>query len=57
MLLPHAARRRKARVVVDVTRLVQTEQGAYFGTDESLQAREEGTRELLEKLAQDLARQ
>jgi uncharacterized protein YndB with AHSA1/START domain len=36
------------------TRLVQTEQGAYFGEEESMQGREEGTRGLLEMLAKDL---
>ena len=38
------------------TRLVQTEQGAYFGEGESVQGREEGTRELLERLAKELER-
>ena len=38
------------------TRLVQTEQGAYFGEGESAQGREEGTRELLKRLAEELDR-
>jgi uncharacterized protein YndB with AHSA1/START domain len=36
------------------TRLIQTEQGAYFGEGESVQGREEGTRGLLERLAEEL---
>jgi len=36
------------------TRLVHTEQGTYFGKGETVQGREEGTRELLEKLAEEL---
>ena len=36
------------------TRLIHTEQGAFFGEGETVQGREEGTRELLEKLAEEL---
>jgi len=36
------------------TRLVQTEQGAYFGDADSIEGRREGTLGLLEKLAGDL---
>ena len=36
------------------TRLVHTEQGAYFGEGENVQGRKEGTRELLDKLAYEL---
>ena len=36
------------------SRLIQTEQGAYFGEGETVQGREAGTRELLEKLAEAL---
>ena len=36
------------------TRLVQTEQGAYFGDVDSIEGRKEGTLGLLEKLAEDL---
>ncbi len=36
------------------TRLIHTEQGAFFGEGEAVQGREEGTRELLEKLAEEL---
>jgi len=36
------------------TRLVQTEQGAYFGDVDSIEGRKEGTVSLLEKLAEDL---
>lgn len=38
------------------TRLVLTEQGAYFGEAESASGREEGTRGLLESLAAELDR-
>lgn len=38
------------------TRLIHTEQGAYFGEGETVHGREEGTRELLEKLAEELDR-
>jgi len=38
------------------TRLIHTEQGAYFGEGESVHGREEGTRGLLEKLAEELDR-
>lgn len=40
----------------DGTRLVQTEQGAYYGDGDHLRGREEGTRGLLDKLAQELSR-
>lgn len=38
------------------TRLVQTEQGAYFGPGEHVRGREEGTRALLAKLDEELSR-
>jgi len=38
------------------TRLVFTEQDAFFDAKDSVKSREAGTRELLEKLGQDLAR-
>ena len=38
------------------TRLVHTEQGAFYGKGETVQGREEGTRGLLEKLAEELNR-
>lgn len=38
------------------TRLVLTEQGAYFGDAEGVAGREEGTRQLLESLAAELDR-
>lgn len=36
------------------TRLIHTEQGTFFGSGETVQGREEGTRELLRKLAEEL---
>lgn len=38
------------------TRLILTEQGAYFGDAEGVAGREQGTRELLESLAAELDR-